>query len=136
MFNQKGFGVLGIFLALLVAFIVAIVIFLIYRWIFSPERMNIIGRTVETTFGFKNGVVEFYSCGKLVKRFLKVEKLTTAKGTYEKSTRPYRFGYGYIDLNLDGILNKNEKKLGKVYFEIPSYRDYIYYDAKKIQEEK
>ncbi|NPA54625.1 MAG: hypothetical protein GXO21_08185 [Aquificae bacterium] len=115
---------------------IAIGLFSIYRLFFAPERINLISRTIETTLGFDNGVVEFYSGGVLVKRFLKVEKLTTAKGTYEKTTRPYRFGYGYIDLNLDGVLNKNEKKLGKVYFEIPSPRDYVYYDAKFIPEEK
>ncbi len=115
--------------------IVFIVIFYIYRLLFSPERINIIGRTIETTLGFDNGVVEIYSDGKLIKRFLKVEKLTTAKGTYQKETRPYRFGYGYLDKNLDGIVNRDEKELGKVYFEIPIYIDYIFYDAKKIKEE-
>ncbi|WP_029520062.1 hypothetical protein [Persephonella sp. IF05-L8] len=115
--------------------ILAFGLFWVYRLLFSPERINIIGRTIETTIGFDNGVVEFYSCGKLVKRFLKVEKLTTARGTYQKETRPYRFGYGYLDKNLDGVLNKDEKRLGKVYFEIPSQRDYIYYDAKIIPEE-
>ena len=123
-----------IFILLTAVLIFSAVLFFIYRLFFAPERINIIGRTIETTFGFDNGVVEFYSCGKLIKRFLKVEKLTTAKGTYQKETRPYRFGYGYIDENLNGILDRDEKKKGKVYFEIPSYRDYIYYDAKEIPE--
>ncbi|WP_457639116.1 hypothetical protein [Persephonella sp.] len=122
-------------IVLILLVVLGIGVFWIYRILFSPERMNIIGRTIETTIGFDNGVVEFYSGGVLVKRFLKVEKLTTATGTYQKQTRPYRFGYGYIDINLDGVLNRNEKELGKVYFEIPSPRDYIYYDAKKIPEE-
>ncbi|MBK3332513.1 hypothetical protein GWK41_05490 [Persephonella atlantica] len=124
----------GLFLVAILI-IAGFLLFWVYRLFLSPERINIIGRTIETTIGFDNGVVEFYSGGVLVKRFLKVEKLTTAKGTYEKQTRPYRFGYGYIDKNLDGVLNKDEKKLGKVYFEIPSPRDYIYYDAKVIPEE-
>ena len=119
--------ILGVFLLL--------GLFWIYRLIFSPERINIVGRTIETTFGLDNGVVEVYSEGVLIKRFLKVEKLTTAYGTYEKRVRPYRFGYGYIDKNLDGILNKDEKRLGKVYFEIPIYATYIFYDAKEIKEE-
>ncbi|NPA16375.1 MAG: hypothetical protein GXO05_01390 [Aquificae bacterium] len=122
-------------IAVVILVILGIGIFWVYRMLFSPERLNIIGRTIETTIGFENGVVEFYSGGVLVKRFLKVEKLTTATGTYQKQVRPYRFGYGYVDLNLDGKLNKNEKELGKVYFEIPSPRDYIYYDAKVIPEE-
>ncbi len=125
-----------IFISIVAALFLLLGLFFIYRILFAPERLNLIGRTIETTLGFDNGVVEFYSCGKLIKRFLKVEKLTTARGTYQNTVRPYRFGYGYIDLNLDGVLNRNEKKLGKVYFEVPSYRDYIYYDAKIIPEEK
>jgi len=109
--------------------------FYIYRLLFSPERVNLIGRTIETTLGFDNGIVEIYSNGKLIKRFLKVEKLTTARGTYQNVTRPYRFGYGYLDKNLDGVVNRDEKKLGKVYFEIPIYIDYVFYDAKEIREE-
>jgi len=50
-------------------------------------------------------------------------------------TPPYRFGFGYIDKNLDGVLNRDEKKLGKVYFELPIYSTYIFYDGKKIKEE-
>ncbi len=126
----------NVLIAIGVLLLIGLGLFFAYRIFFAPERINIISRTIETTLGFDNGVVEFYSGGVLVKRFLKVEKLTTAKGTYEKATRPYRFGFGYIDLNLDGVLNKNEKKLGKVYFEIPSPRDYVYYDAKVIPEEK
>jgi hypothetical protein len=122
-------------LILVVLVIILLGIFYIYRLLFSPERINIIGRTIETTLGFDNGVVEIYSNGRLIKRFLKVEKLTTAKGTYQKETRPYRFGYGYLDKNLDGVINRDEKKLGKVYFEIPIYIDYIFYDAKRIPEE-
>ncbi len=124
------------YIALFLFFLIILfVLFWIYRLIFSPERLNIIGRTVETTFGLDNGVVEIYSEGRLIKRFLKVEKLTTAYGTYKNEVRPYRFGYGYIDKNLDGILNRNEKKLGKVYFEIPIYSTYIFYDAKETIEE-
>jgi len=104
---------------------------LAFRYLFSPERMNLIGRTVGTTFGFDHGVVEYYSMGHLVARFFDVEKLTTAKGTYENSSRPYRFGYGYRDLNLDGRLEGDEASLGKAYFEVPIYSDYIFYDRKR-----
>jgi hypothetical protein len=123
--------IIGFFVVL----ILGVLIFYIYRLLFSPERLNLIGRTIETTLGFDNGIVEIYSEGKLIKRFLKVEKLTTAKGTYEKTTRPYRFGYGYLDKNLDGVINRDEKEMGKVYFEIPIFIDYIFYDGKKIKEE-
>ncbi|WP_293179523.1 hypothetical protein [Oceanithermus sp.] len=105
--------------------------FLAFRYVFSPERMNQLGRTVSTTFGFDYGVVEYYSMGRLVARFFNVEKLTTATGTYENQTRPYRFGYGYRDLDLDGVLDPDEAVLGKAYFEVPVYADYLYYDAKR-----
>lgn len=104
--------------------------FIAFRYFFSPERLNQIGRTVGTTFGFDHGVVEYYSMGKLVARFLEVQKLTTAQGTYQNQTRPYRFGYGYRDENLNGLLDPPERALGKRYFEIPVYADYLYYDGK------
>jgi len=115
---------------------IAIVILLLagffaFRYVFSPERMNQIGRTVGTTFGFDHGVVEYYSMGKLVARFFNVEKLTTASGTYQNSIRPYRFGYGYRDLNKNDFLDPEEISLGKAYFEVPVYGDYIYYDGKR-----
>ena len=120
---------------LIVIAVMLVSIFWIYRLILSPERLNILGRTVETTLGLDNGIVEVYSEGTLIKRFLKVEKLTTAYGTYKNEVRPYRFGFGYIDKNLDGVLNRDERELGKVYFEISIYSTYIFYDAKKIVEE-
>ncbi|WP_457629648.1 hypothetical protein [Oceanithermus sp.] len=120
-------------IALILILIVVLLLggFLVFRYVFSPERMNQLGRTVSTTFGFDYGVVEYYSMGRLVARFFNVEKLTTATGTYENQTRPYRFGYGYRDVNLNGILDPDEAALGKAYFEIPAYADYLYYDAKR-----
>ncbi len=118
-------------LALVLILVVVLGGFLLWRWLFSPERLNIVGRTIGTTFGFDHGVVEFYSMGQLKHRFLEVEKLTTAKGTYENQTRPYRFGYGFHDLNLNFVLDPEERALGKVYFEIPIYADYLYFDAKR-----
>ncbi|HGY09527.1 MAG TPA: hypothetical protein ENK37_05680 [Oceanithermus profundus] len=105
--------------------------FVAFRYFFSPERLNQIGRTVGTTFGFDYGVVEYYSMGRLVARFFNVEKLTTASGTYENQTRPYRFGYGYRDANLNGVLDADEDAAGKAYFEVPVYADYLYYDGKR-----
>ncbi|WP_287370379.1 hypothetical protein [Oceanithermus sp.] len=120
---------LGLILALILILILGG--FLAFRFFFSPERLNQIGRTVGTTFGFDYGVVEYYSMGRLVARFFNVEKLTTASGTYENQTRPYRFGYGYRDANLNGVLDTDEAGAGKVYFEVPIYADYLYYDGKR-----
>ncbi|WP_457633564.1 hypothetical protein [Oceanithermus desulfurans] len=120
---------LGLILALILILLLGG--FLAFRFFFSPERLNQIGRTVGTTFGFDYGVVEYYSMGRLVARFFNVEKLTTASGTYENQTRPYRFGYGYRDTNLNGVLDTDEAAAGKVYFEVPVYADYLYYDGKR-----
>ncbi|WP_456447729.1 hypothetical protein [Oceanithermus sp.] len=119
----------GLVLALVVVLLLGG--FLAFRYFFSPERLNQIGRTVGTTFGFDYGVVEYYSMGRLVARFFNVEKLTTASGTYENQTRPYRFGYGYRDVNLNGVLDPDEAAPGKAYFEVPVYAEYLYYDAKR-----
>ncbi len=115
---------LGIFIILL-----SLSLFIYFRFFFSQERINKISRTISTTLGLK-GVVEVYNGGKVVKRFMQVEKLSTAYGTLDKKPRPYRYGFGYIDMNLDGILQDEEKKHGKSYFEIPEYTTYIYYEKK------
>jgi len=120
---------IGVILAILL--VLAFGGFLAFRYFFSPERMNQIGRTVGTTFGFDYGVVEYYSMGRLVARFFNVEKLTTASGTYENQTRPYRFGYGFRDSNLNGYLDPEEAAQGKAYFEVPVYADYLYFDGKR-----
>ena len=61
-----------------------------------------------------------------MKRFIKIDKLTTAKGTDDGGVRPYRFGYGYIDSNFNYKVDKGEKK---VYFEISNYStQYVFYE--------
>jgi len=90
----------------------------------TQEQQNKIGRSIQNITGV-NGVVDIYSGGKLVMRFLKVDKLTTAHGTDDNKPRPYRFGYGYIDKNFNYKVDKGEKK---VYFEITNYETYIFYE--------
>jgi flagellar basal body-associated protein FliL len=114
----------GLFLVL-----IAVALFLYFRFFFSQERINKISRAISTTLGV-NGVVELYSGGILVKRFLQVEKLSTAYGTLDKKPRPYRYGFGYVDLNKNGKLDNEEKSKGKSYFEIPEYSTYLYYEKK------
>ncbi len=114
----------GIFVILL-----SITLFIYFRFFFGQERINKISRAISTTLGV-NGVVEIYSGGKLIKRFLQVEKLSTAYGTLDKQPRPYRYGFGYVDLNLNGKLDNNEKVNGKSYFEVPEYSTYLYYEKK------
>ena len=92
----------------------------------TQEQQNKLGRGIQNWTGV-NGVVDIYSGGKLVKRFIKIDKLTTAKGTDDGGVRPYRFGYGYLDENFNYKADKNEKK---VYFEISNYStQYVFYES-------
>ncbi len=91
----------------------------------TQETQNKIGRAVQNWTG-TDGVLEVYAGDKLVKRFLKIDKLTTATATGGKLERPYRFGYGVLDINLNGLVDPGEKK---VYFEFSDYStSYIFYE--------
>ena len=91
----------------------------------TQETQNKIGRAVQNWTG-TNGVLEVYAGDKLVKRFLKIDKLSTATATAGKSERPYRFGYGVLDANLNEVVDSTEKK---VYFEFSDYStSYIFYE--------
>ncbi len=91
----------------------------------TQETQNEIGHSIQNWTG-TNGVLEIYSGGQLVKRFLDIDKLTTAHGTKDDAPRPYRFGYGVLDENLNGQRDSGEKK---VYFEISDYSTpYVFYE--------
>ncbi len=92
----------------------------------TQETQNNIGRQINNWAGV-NGVLEIYSGDKLARRFIKIDKLTTAAGTGSSADRPYRFGYGVIDLNLNGVQDEGEKK---VYFEISDYATpYVFFES-------
>jgi len=91
----------------------------------TQETQNKIGRSIQNWTG-TNGVLDIYMNGKLVKRFIKIDKLTTATATNGSESRNYRYGYGYLDTNLNFKVDKEEKKL---YFEISNYSTpYIFYE--------
>lgn len=91
----------------------------------TQESQNKIGRSIQNWTG-TNGVLDIYMGEKLVKRFIKIDKLSTAEATTGSSMRTYRYGYGYIDLNQNYKVDKGEKK---VYFELSDYATpYIFYD--------
>jgi hypothetical protein len=91
----------------------------------TQETQNNIGRSIQNWTG-TNGVLEVYAADKLAKRFLKVDKMSTAAGTNTSSDRPYRFGYGVLDANLNGVADSGEKR---VYFEISDYStSYVFYE--------
>jgi hypothetical protein len=73
-----------------------------------------------------NGVLEVYAGATLVKRFLSIDKLSTAYGTQDTTPRPHRFGYGVLDADLNGRADPWEKR---VYFEFSDYATpYVFYE--------
>jgi hypothetical protein len=92
----------------------------------TQEQQNKLGRDIQNWTG-TNGVVEVYAGDKLVRRFLKVDKLSTAMGTDDNKPRPYRFGYGVLDENQNMQADAAEKK---VYFEISDYAtNYVFFES-------
>ena len=91
----------------------------------TKETQNQFSRRVQNWTG-TDGVLEVYAGDKLVKRFIHIEKISTAYGTEDGQPRPYRFGYGVLDENLNGAQVPGEKK---VYFEISDYStNYVFFE--------
>jgi hypothetical protein len=90
----------------------------------TQEQQNKIGRGIQNWTG-TNGVLEVYAGDKLVRRFLKVDKLSTALGTDDGKARDYRYGYGVLDENLNMQADPNEKR---VYFEFTSYSTVVFFE--------
>ena len=92
----------------------------------TQETQNRFGRAVQNWTG-TNGVLEIYAGGVVVRRFMEIDKLTTASATGGDAARPYRFGYGIFDTNLNGQVDPGEKK---VYFEFSDYSTpYVFYES-------
>lgn len=91
----------------------------------TQEQQNKIQRDIQNWTG-TNGVLEIYAGDKIVRRFVKIDKLSTAMGTDDNRPRPYRFGYGVLDENLNMIADPGEKR---VYFEISDYgSNYVFFE--------
>ena len=94
----------------------------------TQETQNKFGRGLQNWTG-TNGVLDIYSGGKLVMRFIKIGKMSTGKGTEDASPRPYRYSYGVIDSNFNYEVDSGEKK---VYFEVSDYStEYVFYENPK-----
>jgi len=94
----------------------------------TQETQNKIGRSIQNWTG-TNGVLDIYMGSKLVQRFVKIDKLTTATSTDGNTPRNYRYGYGYLDTNFNYKVDAGEKK---IYFEISNYSTpYIFYTNPK-----
>ena len=90
----------------------------------TQEQQNKLGRDIQNWTG-TNGVVEIYAGEKLVRRFVKVDKLSTALGTSDDTPRNYRYGYGVLDENQNFIADPGEKK---VYFEVGGFTQYVFFE--------
>lgn len=91
----------------------------------TQETQNQIERGIQNWTG-TNGVLEIYAGDKLVRRFIAIDKISTAYGTDDGKARPYRFGYGVLDENLNMQKDADEKK---VYFEISDYAtNYVFFE--------
>lgn len=90
----------------------------------TQEQQNMLGRGIQNWTG-TDGVLEVYAGDKLVRRFLKVDKMSTALGTDDKTPRAYRYGYGVLDENLNMVADSGEKR---VYFEISDYTNAVFFD--------
>jgi len=94
----------------------------------TQETQNKFGHGLQNWTG-TNGVLDVYSGGKLMMRFIKIDKLSTAKGTDDGSPRPYRYSYGVLDANFNYKVDPGEKKL---YFEVSDYStQYVFYENPK-----
>jgi len=90
----------------------------------TQEQQNKLGRDIQNWTG-TDGVLEVYAGDKLVRRFVRVDKLSTALGTDDREARSYRYGYGVLDENLNFLADPGEKK---VYFEVGGYGNYVFFE--------
>ena len=90
----------------------------------TQEQQNKLGRGIQNWTG-TDGILEIYAGDKLVRRFLKIDKLSTALGTDDGKARDYRYGYGYLDENLNMQVDPGEKR---VYFEVSNYTNTVFFE--------
>ncbi len=91
----------------------------------TQEQQNQISRSIQNWTG-TNGVLDVINGGKVMYRFIQIDKLTTASATGGEEARSYRFGYGIADLNQNFVQDPGEKK---VYFEVSDYStQYVFYE--------
>ena len=91
----------------------------------TQEVQNQVGRAVQNWTG-TDGVLDIYAGERLVKRFIQIDKLSTALGTGDSKARAYRYGYGFLDANQNYRVDPGEKK---VYFEFSDFStSYVFYE--------
>lgn len=90
----------------------------------TQEQQNKLSRDIQNWTG-TNGVLEVYAGDKVARRFLKIDKLSTALGTQDNQPRNYRYGWGVLDENLNFQVDPGEKR---VYFEVSGFSDYVFFE--------
>jgi len=90
----------------------------------TQEQQNRMSHGIQNWTG-TNGVMEIYAGEKIIRRFLKVDKMTTGIGRNDGEKRAYRYSYGYYDTNLNYKVDEGEKK---VYFEVGDYTNYSFFE--------
>ena len=97
----------------------------------TQEQQNRLSRSIQNWTG-ANGVLDILNGGKIAYRFIKIDKISTAAATSgDRISRPYRYGYGVLDLNQNYLVDDNERKL---YFEISDYSTfYVFYENPYLQ---
>ena len=97
----------------------------------TQEMQNKISRSIQNWTG-TDGVLDVISDGKIMYRFIGIDKMSTATGTSDKEiSRPYRFGYGVMDLNQNYQQDPGEKRM---YFEVSDYStSYVFYENPAVK---
>lgn len=91
----------------------------------TQEQQNTISRKILNWTGTK-GVLDVFSNGKLMYRIIHIDKLSTATASSGNESRPYRYGYGVMDLNFNYRQDPDEHR---TYFEISEFSTpYIFYE--------
>jgi hypothetical protein len=91
----------------------------------TKEQQNKLGRNIQNWTG-TNGVLEIYAGDKVVRRFLAIDKLSTATATDDPGqARAYRYGYGVLDENLNFVADPGERR---VYFEVGEHVNYVFFE--------
>ena len=91
----------------------------------TQEQQNKLSRSIQNWTG-TDGVLDVISEGKVMYRFIAIDKLTTGTQTGGSESRAYRFGYGVLDVNQNYATDPGEKK---IYFEVSDYAtNYVFYE--------
>jgi hypothetical protein len=79
-----------------------------------------------------NGVVEVFDGDRLARRYMGIDELSTLRRVKNGMEQVCRAGRGYLDANLNFMVDPDEKK---VYFEISEFTNYIFFEQPDITDQ-